>query len=1122
MESVLEDVSIDWTSPLPPQPINPCLQGAGAKCETKRFDSFYNTCGDRVVLPAGQKYTAGSGRAYESALVVTTYWDREQDLEKTVLEIKSPHMKAALKAVVPKYRSFNITARHINLTGEPQCLFHYRQELADHGAALQQEQQNDEAARHVKHLISYMWEVFAAEIEAFNMFEFVMNNFGDEPTFEHKYLWMVFRPGDIVYVREPEHKAFLFEEMNLRGKWWSLSGHCIDYDGELFGFKSFQTTIDFYDGVKPLRELHAVNFNYLPGDEKQIVRDQLIARGRRFVSIHGQQCLWYNGESHRSPGSRVRNECYGMLHIRFDFFTNVGIQMKTRIIADRKGYDSKCHTRVCLSAEKKKFKPEDASGQMTETDLIMCGTSVAGYSLRDNEWDTFDIDSISEVTFDTQAFDALILPDDQKQQILSLVSVHENERFSFDDLVKGKGKGMVFLLYGDPGVGKTLTAESVADYCRKPLLRLDAGTLGTSASSVERGLQDAFDLAEKWHALLLLDEADVYLEQRKSKNLVHNGIVSVFLRMLEYYHGILFLTTNRITSFDRAFMSRIHLAIEYKPLSQSSRLALLYTFLKQTSDESAETLSRSGFLVKVSEEELNGRQIKNLVRTACALALSDVSAHGHIDRSHLESALRPMKQFTQTMGKVLLYDEQQELTRGDDDEVQQVEDQPSDEGSERSDMDDEYGSEDEEGNTDAEVEPDTEIEPDSEVEVVTEDEVDTEDDEQDEEDRNGSNDEEPDLRETKRIRTYELTVVLLRYDVRLHWLTPETGLDDDRQGSPDTAYQSKSRRSQIAFGSPDPPLPCYQVDDILAAIDTLKPRQVNNGNGGGVSQFIRCFGVFDPSDRPLDEIEMSLQSPATGQSGVAHFDSTYSPPRSTDPESLSITNHTDASRECTAITTLSIPSITTQDIPASDYLFIDPLLSDGATENLVPFDYMQQLGSIDLQANDFTVSLSNDDWEAALNASIPRCPSPAYLSSKEQFLMHHYVNRVVHLFCTLDNPKSPWKTIHLPRALQSAGELTIQGSTWKIRGALRSALISISAFCLSNDNKVQLREDESLKWASEAMFFRGSAIKLLKETVESESLSKCRPKYKELLATMLSMISINVGYSVLGHPYAKY
>jgi hypothetical protein len=43
---------------------------------------------------------------------------------------------------------------------------------------------------------------------------------------------------------------------------------------------------------------------------------------------------------------------------------------------------------------------------------------------------------------------------------------------------------------------------------------------------VEKGLKEAFGLAERWQALLLLDEADVYLEQRRSRNLTHNGIVS--------------------------------------------------------------------------------------------------------------------------------------------------------------------------------------------------------------------------------------------------------------------------------------------------------------------------------------------------------------------------------------------------------------------------------------------------------------------------------------------------------------------------------------------------------------------------------------------------------------------
>ncbi|KAJ3526735.1 hypothetical protein NM208_g11042 [Fusarium decemcellulare] len=715
MESGLGNEPFDWSFSLPPQPVHPSLQGAGAVCETKRFDSFYNASGDRVVLPAGQRYSGRKDRAYESALSVTTFWDRHQNLEKTVLDIKSPHMKAALKAVVPKYHSFNIDARHITITDEPRCLFQYRDELLNYGLTLQQQGQDAEAVQHVQHLISYMWDVFAVEILAFNTFEWLVDV---EPSLEHKYLWMIFRPGDLVYVREPHRRAFLFEEMTRDGDSWDVSGYCIDYDGDLFGYRKIRTTISSYDGLKPLTELDTVHFDRLPADEKQTVKAQLMAQGRKFVGIHGQQCLWYNAKTDRSLGGK----------------------MKTRIMADYKGYINwGPGLRIWFSAEKKKFKPEDVLEQMTELDLMICQTFVAGYSLRNNNWGTFDIESIDEITFDSEAFDALILPDDLKQQILSLVRVHEDQSFSFDDLVKGKGRGMAFLLYGDPGVGKTLTAESVADYCKKPLLRLDAGTLGTSAYSVEKGLKDAFNLAERWHALLLLDEADVYLEQRKSKNLVHNGIVSVFLRMLEYYHGILFLTTNRITSFDRAFISRIHLAIHYPPLSQSSRRELLYTFLKQTSEESAEALGRRGVLEKIAEEKLNGRQIKNLVRTACALALSDVSARGQVDRRHIELALRPMKQFEQSMEQILLRDEQQDLGKEADDEEEQIEDQPA--YSEDSEVDED----EEEENTDLDAESGTE------VEVEIEEEVDTEEDESEEEEVEDDEESERQLAKRRRL-----------------------------------------------------------------------------------------------------------------------------------------------------------------------------------------------------------------------------------------------------------------------------------------------------------------------------------------------------------------------------------
>jgi len=70
----------------------------------------------------------------------------------------------------------------------------------------------------------------------------------------------------------------------------------------------------------------------------------------------------------------------------------------------------------------------------------------------------FDVELIRNVNFNTKAFEALLLPPEQKSMIHSLVKIHANDGASFDDIIKGKGKGMVFLLHGAPGVGKTLTA----------------------------------------------------------------------------------------------------------------------------------------------------------------------------------------------------------------------------------------------------------------------------------------------------------------------------------------------------------------------------------------------------------------------------------------------------------------------------------------------------------------------------------------------------------------------------------------------------------------------------------------------------------------------------------------
>ncbi|KAK6197730.1 hypothetical protein LQW54_010634 [Pestalotiopsis sp. IQ-011] len=130
----------------------------------------------------------------------------------------------------------------------------------------------------------------------------------------------------------------------------------------------------------------------------------------------------------------------------------------------------------------------------------------------------------------------------------SAVSAHlkATSRFSLD-IIRGKGKGLLILLHGAPGVGKTATAEAIAIEYGRPLFAITCGDLGTSPASIEKTLMDIFRYANLWNCILLLDEADVFVTQRErgGHNFEKNALVTVFLRVVEYYSGILFHAKQR-------------------------------------------------------------------------------------------------------------------------------------------------------------------------------------------------------------------------------------------------------------------------------------------------------------------------------------------------------------------------------------------------------------------------------------------------------------------------------------------------------------------------------------------------------------------------------------------------
>ena len=170
---------------------------------------------------------------------------------------------------------------------------------------------------------------------------------------------------------------------------------------------------------------------------------------------------------------------------------------------------------------------------------------------------------------------------------------------------------------------------------RAPLYMMSAGDLGLDSSQVESSLSNVLEMASKWNAVLLLDEADVFLEQRSSHDLERNKLVSIFLRILEYYEGILFLTTNRVDNIDAAFQSRIHISMQYGELSTSSRRHVWVNFLNASSKGKKHMFSE-GDLDKLANYEMNGREIKNVLKTAQLLA----SKKGNgLSYEHVESVL---------------------------------------------------------------------------------------------------------------------------------------------------------------------------------------------------------------------------------------------------------------------------------------------------------------------------------------------------------------------------------------------------------------------------------------------------------------------------------------------------
>jgi hypothetical protein len=283
-----------------------------------------------------------------------------------------------------------------------------------------------------------------------------------------------------------------------------------------------------------------------------------------------------------------------------------------------------------------RYRPDRGDSQiqnLQEDQLWQTDPYVLGFSFVTKQWGKFPVAQISNIEFRDNAYDQLVLDAEKKHLVRALV---QDNSSGFADIISGKGGGCIFLLHGEPGVGKTLTAEAVSELLRRPLYSVSVGELGTDPASLEKNLRQILDVAQIWNAVILIDEADIFLEKRTSGDILRNACVSVFLRLTEYHQGVMFLTTNRVTEFDPAFYSRITVAIKYDNLSSDNRLQIWQNLLLAASMPTAIDVD------KLCGYNINGRQIKNAIRLAHGLAKSQGV---EVSTAHLEHVITMSAQF---------------------------------------------------------------------------------------------------------------------------------------------------------------------------------------------------------------------------------------------------------------------------------------------------------------------------------------------------------------------------------------------------------------------------------------------------------------------------------------------
>ncbi|CAI4217141.1 unnamed protein product [Parascedosporium putredinis] len=470
----------------------------------------------------------------------------------------------------------------------------------------------------------------------------------------YRLAWAYFPTGCIIHThtKNAEILAKVDGPASYTAEGMNLDAKVLEFNGDSFGWRKCPLQIRPFTGNKPIIDL-------------PITPRMLDLQGLCYRSYNGLAVHINNGEVEtHNVESRILVDVVGYKKFHDPQgkreINDPDVVKNAVTSGASEGLDGeKKHSRWLSEEDQARNKKEMLAN---EEQLMFMGPWIEGYALKNKMWVKFYVEDIEPITWHETAYDHLVYNEEQKDLVLSFVEHHGQKQASaFDDVIVGKGQGLILLLSGPPGTGKTLTAEAVADKTRRPLLYLQAEDLGINAASLGANLKRLLSMATDWKAVVLLDEADVFMATREPVDIARNELVSIFLRELEYFRGIVFLTTNLYHTIDPAFRSRVSLHLLFKSLSAEARASIWRKFLervpdlriggaatlvetaqgKKWSSDDEETLADKGLsdddIADLGGWNLNGREIKNAVKMVQSWC--DYKGYA-ITRSKLENGIK--------------------------------------------------------------------------------------------------------------------------------------------------------------------------------------------------------------------------------------------------------------------------------------------------------------------------------------------------------------------------------------------------------------------------------------------------------------------------------------------------